>query len=362
MSVNSELKTEKSNLDNSTESVFVRACRRKKTPFTPIWLMRQAGRFMPEYQKVRAKVGFLELCKNPELATEVTVTAQEKLNTDAAIIFADILLPLEPMGVGLEYTETAGPVILKPIRVPEHVIALKQFEPEIELDFVCKAIRLAKVQLNETPLIGFAGAPFTLASYLIEGGSSRNFENTKSFMYKQQTAWHALMDRLVNVSISYINGQIEAGVQAIQLFDSWVGCLSPYDYKEFVQKHVRRLVDGIISGVPVIHFGTGSAGLIELMRDAGGDVIGLDWRVELDEAWNRLGFNVAVQGNLDPAVLLADRAEIRKRVTDILNRAAGRPGHIFNLGHGVFPQTPVENVRYLVELVHELSCQMNGYA
>lgn len=337
-------------------SAFLKACRQEPTEFTPVWLMRQAGRFMPEYREIRAKVGFLELCKSPELAAEVTVMAVDKLGVDAAIIFADILLPLEPMGVGLEYAAGDGPLIHRPVRSQEDVTGLVPVNPTESLHFVMEAIARARAELAaDIPLIGFAGAPFTLASYLIEGGSSRHFAHTKTLMYRQPDAWHALMDFLAKMTSAYLNAQIAAGVQAVQLFDSWVGCLSQEDYREFVLPHTKSAISGVNAQVPFIHFGTGTAHLLELMQQAGGSVIGLDWRTNLSDAWARMNHSVAVQGNLDPVVLFAEPSEIRKRSHAILKQAAGRPGHIFNLGHGVLPQTPTENVKALVEIVHELS-------
>jgi len=317
--------------------------------------MRQAGRYMPEYRAVREKLGFLELCKTPDAAAEVTVTAAERLGVDAAIIFADILLVLEPMGVGLEFTRGDGPAIERPVRSVADVDRLRDVEPDA-LRYVAESVRKARAALpTRLPLIGFAGAPFTLASYLIEGGGSRTYARTKTFMYAHPEAWRALMERLVRTVSAYLNAQIAAGADAVQLFDSWVGCLAPADYRTHVLPHVRSLIGAIRPGTPVIHFGTGTAGLLEAMRAAGGDVLGLDWRVDLDAAWARVGHDVAVQGNLDPITLLAPIAEIRAQAAAILGQAAGRPGHIFNLGHGILPQTPVDHVRALVDAVHELS-------
>jgi uroporphyrinogen decarboxylase len=337
---------------------FLAACQRKSTDYTPIWLMRQAGRYLAEYRAIRAKLGFLGLCKNPEAAAEVTLLPVEKLGVDAAIIFADILLVLEPMGVGLEFTKGEGPVIQRPLRRAADLALLTNADPLETVPFVFEAIKKTRSALGgRVPLIGFAGAPFTLAAYLMEGGPSRDYLHPKRLMHDDPVAWRGLMDKLVRVTTRYLNAQIEAGVQAVQLFDSWVGCLSPDDYREFISPHMRELIRGVTLGVPVIHFGTGTSGLLELMREAGGNVMGLDWRVDLDEAWRRVGYDVGVQGNLDPAVLLAKPAEIRRRVKAILGRAGGRPGHIFNLGHGVLPETPVEHVITLVDLVHELSAK-----
>lgn len=333
----------------------MRACRREPTPYTPIWLMRQAGRYMREYREVRARVGFLELCKTPDLAAEVTVTAAERLGVDAAIIFADILLILEPMGIDLEFAKGEGPVIHNPVRGAQDVERLGEVESIESLDYVLEAIRRTRRALPKgLPLIGFSGAPFTLASYMIEGGGSRNYVHTKSLMYGDSGAWHALMSLISRALIRYLNAQIAAGAQAVQLFDSWVGSLSPDDYREFVLPHTRSVIQNITPGTPVIHFGTGTATLLELMRDAGGDVIGLDWRVDLRDAWEKLG-DVSVMGNLDPVALFAKPDFIHAQAQRIIERAGGRPGHIFNLGHGILPETPVENVIALVDTVHQLS-------
>ncbi len=335
---------------------FLKACRRESTDFTPVWLMRQAGRYMPEYRKLRARFSFLELCKNPEAAAEVTLLPVERLGVDAAIIFADILLPLEPMGVGLEFAKGEGPVIHRPLRSEADLQRLQAVDVPSSVPFVFEAIRTVRRALDgRRPLIGFAGAPFTLASYLIEGGPSTDYVHTKRLMHDDPGTWQALMEKLAATTIQYLTGQIAAGCEAVQLFDSWVGTLSPGDYRAGALPYTRAVIKGLPPGVPVIHFGTGTAGLLELMREAGGDVIGLDWRVDLGEAWKRVGYDVAVQGNLDPAVLLAKPSEIRRQVQAILERAGGRPGHIFNLGHGVLPETPVEHAVALVEMVHELS-------
>ena len=318
--------------------------------------MRQAGRYMPEYRAMRARHGFLDLCKNPQAAAEVTLQPVDRLGVDAAILFADILLVLEPLGVGLEFTKGEGPHIERPVRAAGDVTRLAPVDVAASVGFVFETVRLVRKALgSRVPLIGFAGAPFTLASYLIEGGASREFLLTKRFMRAERDAWHAMLGRLAGITADYLNGQIAAGAQAVQLFDSWVGTLSPGDYREFVLPHTRSVIDRLTPGVPVIHFGVGTATLLPLMREAGGDVIGLDWRVELGPTWERLGHDVAVQGNLDPAVLLSSVAEIRRAATAILDGAARRPGHIFNLGHGVHQETTVENVKALVDIVHELS-------
>jgi len=347
------------------DSLFMRACRREPVPMTPVWLMRQAGRYMKEYRELRARVPFLELCKNPDLVAELTVTAAERIDADAAIIFADLLLIVEPLGFELEYDKGEGPLVRPALRQSSDVDRVREAGTLGSLGYVFEAIRRTRARLAPAlPLIGFGAAPFTLASYLIEGGASKSFRHTKSLMYRDPGAWRALMERLTSSLITYLNGQIQAGVQAVQVFDTWVGCLGPADYREFVLPHTRALMRGITPGVPVIHFGTGTATLLEAMRGAGGDVIGLDFHVELDEAWARLddmpGGPVGVQGNLDPMVLYADLAYIRRRVQRILQQAAGRPGHIFNLGHGILPDTPYENVVELVKLVHELSSQQKA--
>ena len=336
---------------------FLAACRREPTPFTPIWLMRQAGRYMQDYRSLRAQYGFLELCKRPDLATEITVAPVERLGVDAAILFADILLILEPLGVGLEYSKGDGPVIHRPVRTPADVDALKTFDTQ-ELGFVYEAVRKIRAALaDKVPLIGFAGAPFTLASYLIEGGGSRNYVHTKKLFFAAPDAWRRLMELLGRLITDYLNRQIAAGAQAVQIFDSWAGCLSPSDYERFALPYTKWVIEAIAPGVPVINFSTGTAGSLRKIRAGGGDVIGLDWRVNLDEGWETIGHDIAVQGNLDPVALFASPAEIKRRAEEILKRAAGRPGHIFNLGHGVLPGTPVENVIALVDAVHELSAR-----
>jgi uroporphyrinogen decarboxylase len=335
------------------ESPFLKACRREATDVTPIWLMRQAGRYMPEYRALRAKVPFLTLCKDPALATEVTVTAAERLGVDAAILFADILLILEPLGFALEFAQGEGPVIHNPVRAASDLERVRRLGGAEPLDFVLQAIRSIRAALRPgLPLIGFAGAPFTLACYAIEGGGSRHYERAKTFLYRDPGAWDALMAILTDATAVYLNAQAAAGAQVLQIFDSWVGNLGPEDYRRFVQPHMRRLFAQLDPRVPVIHFGTDTGSLLEFQRDAGGHVIGLDWRVDLPRAWDRLGPGVAVQGNLDPVVLFAPRSEIERQAKRILDEAAGRPGHIFNLGHGILPHTPVDHVIALVDMVH----------
>jgi uroporphyrinogen decarboxylase len=335
---------------------FLRACRREPVDVTPVWFMRQAGRYMPEYRAIREKYSLLEICYQPELAAEVTLQPVRALGVDAAILFADILLPVIPLGLGLEFAKGEGPVIARPVRTLEDVAAMRDVDVETDLGYVMEAIRILRGELNGTPLIGFCGAPFTVASYIIEGGSSREFLKTKTMMYSAPEVWHALMDRLSNVLVEYLIAQIRSGAQAVQVFDSWVGALSPDDYEDFVLPYSQTVLAAAQEeNVPVIHFGTNTTTLLPLMKRAGGDVIGLDWRIPLDEGRAALGHDVAVQGNLDPALLFAPLPEIKKRVHDILRRANGRPGHIFNLGHGILQHTPVENVRAVVDMVHEFS-------
>ena len=342
----------------TTNNQFLKACRKEKTDYTPVWLMRQAGRYMEEYRKIRSKVDFLTMCKTPDLAAEVTLQPINRIGVDAAIIFADILLPLEPMGIKLEFAKNEGPVINNPIRTNEDVNALQLINTDEELPFLPETIRIVKQELNgKVPLIGFSGAPFTLASYIIEGGSSKNYIHAKKMMYNEPETWNRLMGKISDVIINYLLAQIKAGAETVQLFDSWVGCLSTEDYRQYVLPHSKKIIENIKKeiNIPVIHFGTNTTTLLQSMKEAGGDVIGLDWRINLDEGWEKIGFDKAVQGNLDPLVLLSNPAEIEKRVKDILKRADGRPGHIFNLGHGILPQTPVDNVIALVEMVHNFS-------
>jgi len=337
---------------------FMRACRRQPCDRTPIWLMRQAGRYMREYRDVREKVGFLELCKNPALCAEVMITAVRRLGVDAAIIFSDLLPILEPMGMQLEFTAGDGPTIHNPVRTARDVNSLRELDSMEPLSFVVDTVRQTRAGLPpHIPVIGFAGAPFTLASYLIEGGSSRNYLHTKSLMYGDEGAWDAIMSRLTRAVALYLNAQIAAGAQAVQLFDSWVGCLGPADYRRYVWPYMQAIFAALPPGVPAINFATGNPALLPHLASAGGDVIGIDWRIELDDAWRAVGEHKAVQGNLDPMVLLTDHATIRRRAQEILNRAGGRAGHIFNLGHGILPQTPVENVIALVDAVHESSAK-----
>jgi len=336
--------------------LFLRAARRQPTAATPVWLMRQAGRYLPEYRALRERHGFLELCRTPAAAAEVTLQPVRRFAVDAAILFADILLIVEPLDVGLEFARGEGPVIHRPVRSEADVARLKPIDVESSVGSVFETVRLVRRALSPSvALIGFAGAPFTVASYVVEGGASRDFLHTKRLMYEAPAAWHRLLEVLADATATYLNGQIDAGAQAVQLFDSWVGALAPDDYRAYVLPHTRSAIRALRPGVPVIHFGTGTATLLPLMREAGGDVIGLDWRVDLDRGWAAVGHEVGVQGNLDPALLLAKPAVFRERVKAILARAGGRPGHIFNLGHGVHQATPVEHVQALVDMVHELS-------
>lgn len=337
-------------------SPFLKACRREKTSFTPVWLMRQAGRYMKEYRAIRDKMSFLDLCKNPDLCAEVAVTAQEKIGADAAIVFSDLLLILEPLGFGLEYHPGDGPVITGRMESRADVDRLLEVDPGKSLQFVFEAVRKTRKSLKpHIPLIGFSGAPFTLAAYIVEGKSSRVFSKVKHFMIFQPAAWHTLMKKISRAVVSYMNGQIQAGADAIQLFDSWIGCLSPEEYCKYVLPHTRTVINGIQKGVPVIHFGAGTGPFLKMFREAGGDVISVDHQVELDHAWEQVGYDVAIQGNLDPLVLCGSVDQLGNQVQKILDQAKGRSGHIFNLGHGVLPQTPVDNVIRLIDLVHERS-------
>lgn len=344
--------------DTLTEHPFLKACRREAAAYTPVWLMRQAGRYLPEYRRVRDRFSFLDLCRDSAAAAQVTVDTVRRLNVDAAIIFADILLPLMPMGAGLRYEKGDGPRIERTVRTPADVDALHPVSVEESLGFVAETVRLVRRELEgEVPVIGFAGAPFTVASYAIEGGGSRNYVATKSLMHNDPQTWHRFMDVVAQITAQYLNMQIEAGAHVVQVFDSWVGCLSPEDYRRYVLPHSRNVIRALRRGTPVIHFGTMTGSLLPDIRDAGGDIIGLDWRVELDEAWARLGDSVGVQGNLDPVLLFTNPQTIREAVKDILRRADGRPGHVFNLGHGILPETPVDNVVALIDAVHELSAR-----
>ena len=335
---------------------FLKACRREPVEATPVWFMRQAGRYMADYRALRQRHSLLDICRSPDLATVVTLQPVEAIEVDAAILFSDLLLPLEPLGLPFDFVKGEGPQLERPIGSPDDIDRLQVFEPREALGFVLEAIGQVQQALDgRVPLIGFAGAPFTLASYAIEGGHSNNFARTKALMYGHPEAWHRLCERLATVVADYLTAQIEAGVDAVQVFDSWVGALGPADYREFVQPHTARIFDALAGRVPTIHFGTGTATLLEHLRDAGGDVIGVDWRIPLDEAWVRIGHDHGVQGNLDPTLLLGPTERMLQAVDDILGRVNGRPGHVFNLGHGILPPTPLEHVQMLAHYVHRAS-------
>ncbi len=334
---------------------FLKACRQEKTDCTPVWFMRQAGRYMPEYRKIREKYPLLEMFKTPEIATEITLQPLRALSVDAAIIFADILLPLEGMGIPFEFAKGEGPVISRPVRSLADAKSLRVTDPEADLGYVLKSLEMVRRQIDgRIALVGFAGAPFTLASYSIEGGSSRNFILTKKIMYEDRTTWDCLMGKITESITGFLLAQARAGAQVLQLFDSWAGCLSPVDYREYVLEYSSRILRAVRdAGVPSIHFGTGTADLLPMMRAAGGDVIGVDWRTCLDDAWARIGPGSGIQGNLDPVTLMAPWPVLRARAKDVLDRAGGRAGHIFNLGHGILPETPIESVKALADFVHE---------
>ena len=335
---------------------FLKACRREPVDRTPVWFMRQAGRYMAEYRELRSRYSLLQICRSPELATMVTLQPIRRIDVDAAILFSDLLLPLEPMGIPFDFVRGEGPAIENPLRTEADIDRLKYYEPREALAHVLDAIRLIRKELDgahSVPLIGFGGAPFTLASYAIEGGHSQNFALTKALMYSNPRAWHRLCGMLSSIVGEYMKAQIEAGAQAIQIFDSWAGALSSADYREFVLPHTRVIFDAIRDmGVPTIHFGTGTANILQDLRDAGGDVIGADWRIHLDEAWDRIGHDRAIQGNLDPTLLLAPLDRMLTAADDVLERARGRAGHIFNLGHGILPSTPIDHVQALAQHVH----------
>ena len=343
---------------SAPDSLFVRAARAQPTERTPVWFMRQAGRYMPEYRAIRKQYSLIEICKKPEVAAQVTIEAAEILKVDAAIIFADLLLPIEVMGLPFHFTPGEGPKIEKPLRAAEDIAQLRT-DRASDLGYVSEAVKLVCKHFGDTlPVIGFCGAPFTLASYMIEGGSSRNYLFTKKMMYSAPAAWNELMKKLVTVTAEYSAEQVRAGADCIQIFDSWVGCLSVEDYRRYVLPHATDLVRRLQkTGVPIIYFGTDSSTLLSSMQETGAEVIGLDWRVPLDTGWQMLGFKGAVQGNLDPVLLFAEWKELKSRAQRILQQAGGRPGHIFNLGHGILPETPVENVKALCEFVREHSAE-----
>ena len=344
---------------SAPNSLFIRAAKAQPTERTPIWLMRQAGRYMAEYRAVRKQYSLIEICKKPEVAAQVTIEAAEILKVDAAIIFADLLLPLEVMGLPFHFAAGEGPKIEKPVRTAEDIAALRT-DRAADLGYVAEAVKLVCKHFGDKlPVIGFCGAPFTLASYMIEGGGSRNYIFTKKMMYSAPAAWNELMKKLVEVTSEYSAEQVRAGADTIQIFDSWAGCLSVEDYRRYVLPHVTDLVRRLQkTGVPVIYFGTDSSTLLPSMQESGAEVIGLDWRIPLDTGWKSLGLKGAVQGNLDPVLLFAEWKEIESRAENILRQAAGRPGHIFNLGHGILPETPVENVKALCAYVREHSAEV----
>ncbi|MDD9942026.1 MAG: uroporphyrinogen decarboxylase [Myxococcales bacterium] len=340
-------------------SEFLKACRGEATSYTPIWLMRQAGRYQAEYRALKAQYSFMQMVQTPEIATQVTMLPIKQFELDAAILFADILLVLEPLGVGFEFDKEHGPRIGQPLRTAANVDAIaEEIHAADSLGYVMRTIELVKQELSgKVPLIGFAGAPFTLASYMIEGGGSRDYLHTKEMMFSDRGAWDTLMTRLVDALADYLLCQVRAGVDALQIFDSWIGCLSPHVYETHVQPHMARLFAALrqeAKNVPVIHFGTGNPSLYPAMAAAGGDVIGVDWRVDLGSQWQALG-NVSIQGNMDPGYLLAPKQQLHAAAQHVLDSADGRPGHIFNLGHGIFPRAPIDSVRALVDYVHEAS-------
>ncbi len=335
-------------------SRFLDACRRRPTDVRPVWFMRQAGRYMKQYREIRSHHGILEICKRPDLAAQVTLQPVEILDVDAAIIFADLLLPVEPMGLKLSFAAGEGPVISNPVRTTNDIDSLSISNTD-DLGYVGETIQtVVRALAGRVPVIGFVGAPFTMASYMIEGGPSRHFVRTKSMMYRDETLWRRLMGKLVDVLGAFAVMQVAAGVRIVQVFDSWIGALGPDDYVRYVAPYSRALIERIRgAGVPVIHFGTGAAGFFRELHAAGGDVMGVDWRVNIDQAWMDISYRSAVQGNLDPAVLLAPIPELRMRVHELLKRTGSRPGHIFNLGHGILPETPVDNVKACVDIVRE---------
>lgn len=346
----------------SRKDRFLKACRLEAADCTPVWFMRQASRYMKRYRAIREKYSLIEMFKNPEIAVEITLQPVKAFSVDAAIIFSDILLPLEGMGVGFEFTQGGGPVIRNPVRSAADVDLLRIADPESDLGFVLKSLRLASSEIDgKVPLIGFAGAPFTLASYAIEGGASSNYLLTKELMYKEPPVWDLLMRKFCETVLAHLKAQIKAGAQVVQIFDSWVGCLSPADYRKYVLSHTQKILQELRrEGIPVIHFGTGTAGLLRLMSEAGGGIIGVDWRVSLKNAWQCIGSEAGIQGNLDPAALMAPRPVLSQKAAEILDEAGGRPGHIFNLGHGILPSTPEDSVKALADFVHEYSARRTG--
>ena len=338
-----------------TDYRFLKACRGEPVDVTPIWFMRQAGRYMKEYRILKEKYSFLEMCRIPELATEVTLQPLKPLGVDAAIIFADILLPLEPMGTGLEFVKGDGPFIPRPVRTLKDVENLRPVNSKDQLGYVAQAIKLVRQEIEgKIPLIGFAAAPFTLSSYMVEGGKSSDFKITKLLMYEEPDTWKLLMEKVSTVLVDYMKMQVASGAQALQIFDSWIGCVTPEDYREFILPYCQKIMNSLkLLNVPIINFSTGTSSMLDVIADAGGDVISFDWRINIDQARDILGWDKPVQGNMDPVVLFAPVEVIKKRVYDIMQRIGGKPGHIFNLGHGILQHTPVDNVRAVVDMVRE---------
>ena len=340
-----------------TDFRFLQACRRQPVDVTPVWFMRQAGRYMKAYRDIRKRFDLIEMFRDPDLSVEITLQPVNAFSLDAAIIFSDILIPLEGMGVGFDFPEGGGPVIRNPVRSMADIRALRVAEPEADLGFVLKSIQRVRAEIDgKVPLIGFAGGPFTLASYTIEGGSSSSYLLTKGLMHEDRAAWDLLMSKFADTIKAYLKAQVAAGAQVVQLFDSWVGCLSPSDYRDYVLPHTKSIFQALQNdGIQSIHFGTGTAGLLPLMAEAGGDIVGVDWRIPLDSAWRCFGSGIGIQGNLDPVALFAPPDVLRRKAKEILDAADGRPGHIFNLGHGILPSTPEDAVRILTDFVHEHS-------
>jgi len=337
---------------------FLDACNRRPVDATPIWIMRQAGRYLPEYRAIKEKLSFIEMCEDPATAAEVTLQPLKRFELDAAIIFADILLPLTGMGIGFHFAKTGGPVIEKPVRSAADVAGLRPFDPLEHTPYLMEAIKLVRAEVDgKVPLIGFSGAPFTLASYIVEGGGSKNYEHVKTMMFSDPGTFITLMEAITEAVVDYLNAQIDAGAQVVQLFDSWVGCLSPYDYQRFALPYVQQIIARVKGRVPIIYFANGATSMLTHVAQAGADVYGVDWRIEIDRAWDQIGHDKGVQGNLDPLTLFGSQAAIEERVQDILDRVGERPGHIFNLGHGILPTAPIDNVKFLVDTVHRLSAR-----
>jgi len=342
-------------MSSATDYRFLKACRGEQVDKTPVWFMRQAGRYMKEYRALKKKYSFLEMCQTPELATEVTLQPLKPLGVDAAIIFADILLPLEPMGTGLEFIKGDGPSIPRPVRTLKDVKNLRTVNSKEQLGYVGEAIKLVRQEIEgKIPLVGFAAAPFTLGSYMVEGGKSSEFKITKLLMYEEPDTWKLLMEKVSIVLIDYLKMQVAAGAQALQIFDSWIGCVTPEDYREYIMPYCQKVINELKDlDVPIINFSTGTSSMLDIVAQAGGDVMSFDWRINIDQARDIIGWNKPVQGNMDPVVLFAPIPVIKKRVHDILHRVGDKPGHIFNLGHGILQHTPVDHVKAVVDMVRE---------